>query len=392
MAMHQTDELNDVLCVLLEQFDFLGINPVLTHLTLMDEANETFTLRITSSPKERVFAEQKIDINAVESWKTSFENWKKGEPNTVDCIDYPPEVLPAVGGSTNISSEVYPYNEDVTLEAIPAEGYDFVNWTENGIIRATTRFYIFNATANRHLVANFVLQQVQNFTVTSSALPVAGGTTNIPSGSYPSGQSVTLIATSNTGYNFVNWTENGTPVSTSASYTFTVTANRTLIANFELQKVTVTLSSNPTSGGFTNFASTSYNYGQNLTINANANANYTFVNWTENGEVVSDQQSFTFIATEDRNIVANFELLNGIGTQELANVKVFPNPANEYLIVSGVNEGDIIKMTTLTGAVVKQITVKNSSERINLNLQRKGNYIILIENKDGLYSTLVVCH
>ncbi|HRX92605.1 MAG TPA: nuclear transport factor 2 family protein, partial [Chitinophagaceae bacterium] len=96
MAMHQTDELGDLLCVLLEQFDFLGINPVFTHLTLFDEVNERFSLRLTTSPNEKILVEQVIDIHAVEAWKESFENWKKGEPNTVDCIDYPPEVLPAV--------------------------------------------------------------------------------------------------------------------------------------------------------------------------------------------------------------------------------------------------------------------------------------------------------
>ena len=96
MAMHHTDELTDVLCVLFDQFDFLGINPVLTHLTLMDEANETFTLRITTSGEKRIVADQIIDVNAVESWKTSFANWKKSELHAVDCIDYPPEVLPFI--------------------------------------------------------------------------------------------------------------------------------------------------------------------------------------------------------------------------------------------------------------------------------------------------------
>ncbi|WP_445381558.1 sensor histidine kinase [Robiginitalea sp. IMCC43444] len=96
MAMQGTEELGDVLCVLFEQFDFLGINPALTHLTLFDEENETFSLRITTSPGNKVLAEQIIDIEAVESWKASFENWKKGGDHTIDCIEYPPEILPAV--------------------------------------------------------------------------------------------------------------------------------------------------------------------------------------------------------------------------------------------------------------------------------------------------------
>jgi signal transduction histidine kinase/ketosteroid isomerase-like protein len=96
MAMHQTDELTDVLCVLFDQFDILGINPVLTHLTLFDEENETFSLRITTTAEKRIVAEQYIDINAVEAWKDSFANWKKSEPNAINCIDYKPEALPYV--------------------------------------------------------------------------------------------------------------------------------------------------------------------------------------------------------------------------------------------------------------------------------------------------------
>ncbi|MGB5314562.1 MAG: hypothetical protein WBN56_01045, partial [Robiginitalea sp.] len=94
MAMHSSDELIEVLGVLFDQFDFLGIEPVLTHLTLFDEANETFTLRLTTSGDNRTIAEQEIDVNAVDAWKNSFANWKKSELHALDCIDYPPEVLP----------------------------------------------------------------------------------------------------------------------------------------------------------------------------------------------------------------------------------------------------------------------------------------------------------
>ena len=42
-----------------------------------------------------------------------------------------------------------------------------------------------------------------------------------------------MVATANSGYKFTNWTENGTQVSTNAGYTFEVTSNRTIVANFE---------------------------------------------------------------------------------------------------------------------------------------------------------------
>jgi len=51
-------------------------------------------------------------------------------------------------------------------------------------------------------------------------------------GTYDIGTSCTLVATPNAGYTFVNWTENGEEVSTDASYSFTVTSDRNLVANF----------------------------------------------------------------------------------------------------------------------------------------------------------------
>ena len=58
-------------------------------------------------------------------------------------------------------------------------------------------------------------------------------------GTYNSGTSATVIATANSGYNFTNWKQGSTVVSTSASYTFTVTANRALVATFAVVPPTV---------------------------------------------------------------------------------------------------------------------------------------------------------
>ena len=65
---------------------------------------------------------------------------------------------------------------------------------------------------------------------------VASGSNGVVTGASATavvGQSITVNATPNTGYRFVNWTESGTPVSTNASFTFTVSTARTLVANFE---------------------------------------------------------------------------------------------------------------------------------------------------------------
>ena len=74
-------------------------------------------------------------------------------------------------------------------------------------------------------------QPTQQFVVTVSANPTEGGEVS-GGGSYEAGAECTLTATANEGYTFTNWTENGNVISTNANYSFTVTYNRTLVANF----------------------------------------------------------------------------------------------------------------------------------------------------------------
>jgi signal transduction histidine kinase len=96
MVMHNSFELSDVLSVLFEQYDILGISPVFSHLTLFDLKNNKFSYRTTGRDGQRVQAEQIIDIDAIDAWKDSVENWKKGGPNQVNSHMYPREILPHV--------------------------------------------------------------------------------------------------------------------------------------------------------------------------------------------------------------------------------------------------------------------------------------------------------
>jgi len=195
------------------------------------------------------------------------------------------------------------------LAATANAGYKFVNWTEGGAVVSTSASYTFTASANRTLVANFARI---TYTISTSASPVAGGGTS-GGGTYNSGASVTVVATANAGYKFVNWTEGGAVVSTSASYTFTASANRTLVANFARITYTISTSASPVAGGSTSGGGT-YNSGASVTVAATANAGYNFVNWTEGGAVVSTSASYTFTASANRNMVANFAQVPATGT------------------------------------------------------------------------------
>jgi hypothetical protein len=92
----------------------------------------------------------------------------------------------------------------------------------------------FNDTTNNQVTtrAATLIVTPKSFTVKVSASPIADGTVT-GGGTFAGGTSDTVTATPNSGHTFVHWTETGRVVSTSESYTFTVSANITLVAVFK---------------------------------------------------------------------------------------------------------------------------------------------------------------
>ncbi len=209
---------------------------------------------------------------------------------------------PVEGGTTS-GSGVYSRGEIVTVGTTPNNDYNFKDWTENSTVVSTNPNYQFTVTGSRTLIANF---EKNRFNLVLNADPTAGGTVE-GSGIFDYGTSVTVKAIPGTGYNFLNWTENGNVVSENESYTFIITNDRTLVANFGIKTHTVNLQSNPADGGILT-GSGIFDYGTTITVNAVPNTNYSFRNWTENGNVVSENQSYSFEVTSDRTLEANFTL------------------------------------------------------------------------------------
>ena len=163
---------------------------------------------------------------------------------------------PTAGGTVSINNgtpgtnvtEACNANSTVTLTATAATGYTFQNWTEGGtVVSSNASFTINNLAAARTLVANFT-QAVRIITV--SADPAGTGTVS-GGGNYFQGASCTVTAQANAGYSFQYWHENGNPtaVSTDATYTFTVTGDRSLVAHFDPDR-TLTTYATPVEGGW----------------------------------------------------------------------------------------------------------------------------------------------
>ena len=201
-------------------------------------------------------------------------------------------------GPGEISSE----NETLTIPSNTQAGFYYI------IFYADCETDVWESNENNNTNWASFTVTVPTYTVTTSRNPPNGGTTT-GDGSYPANSTVTVTASANNCYQFVNWTENGSVVSSSASYTFTITGNRNLVANFSAISYTVTTSSNPSAGGSTTGGG-SYACNSSVTVTATPSSCYQFVNWTENGNVVSSNASYTFTITSNRNLVANFSVIS----------------------------------------------------------------------------------
>jgi len=107
----------------------------------------------------------------------------------------------------------------------PNSGWIFTGWSDGNTQNPRT---ITVPSGGATYTANF---SQQTAVITVQASPSSGGTVS-GSGSYTSGSAVTATGTPNSCYSFVNWTQNGAVVSTSAGYSFTASASETLVANF----------------------------------------------------------------------------------------------------------------------------------------------------------------
>ena len=81
---------------------------------------------------------------------------------------------------------------------------------------------------------------------------------------------------------------------------------------------TITVIANPTMGGILTGGG-AYTHGTSCTVTATPNEGYTFLNWQENGQVVSTDASYTFTVMNDRDLVARFLLIGNHWTPESAN-------------------------------------------------------------------------
>ena len=219
-------------------------------------------------------------------------------------------------------------------------------------------------------------------------------------GLYSYGETITIQATAAAPCCvFVGWTEDDVEVSADAEYTFEVTRDRTLVANFVIEEYEVIIMSNPEYGGGVIYGSGIYPCGSEITISAVPNLGCEFINWTtEDGTVFSTDAHCSFVVTGNLTLIAHFDCDVSIETIEIDGINIYPNPTKDEFKVSSlrfkvlnVEIFDMMGRSVGTNLCVRPETRNPKSETIiNISELPTGIYFIRIQTENGVITRQII--
>lgn len=197
---------------------------------------------------------------------------------------------------------------------------------------------------------NGTVQQVEQYTLSAAVSTVGAGTVKVsPAGTvFDAETSITVTATKNFGYKFVNWTDaNNQVVSTDEAYTFSISTNTALKANFE--KINTYALNYKVEGGAKDYMISAspvptvvegknmYEEGTEVTLTASSNDILTFTNWND-GETGAERkinmnadQSFT-AAYSSKDFIAGWDFYKAAKSGRAADFAAEDNDADQLIL------------------------------------------------------------
>ena len=246
-------------------------------------------------------------------------------------------------GASNLNSVAY--GTELTINATPATGYELVSITAGGAdITASKKVVV---TGNLTVKATFAKKNFAvSLTKEGEGTITATGASNLNAVAY--GTELTIVATPAEGYELTALTANGTDIL--ATKKIVVKDNLTVKATFTKKTFAVTLASNE-HGDITIVEPVDLEavlYGTTLTVKATGkNAQCVLTELTANGEDILASQSF--VVTGPTEVKATFVDHTGVETTVTQQVKLYPNPATDYVIVEGVAPASEVTLHSMTG-------------------------------------------
>ncbi len=200
----------------------------------------------------------------------------------------------------NPSKPEYTYGEQVTLTAMPGNGYEFINWS--GAHEGSENPLTITVTEDVDITANFGVAGIYSLTI----LPSANGsvTVNPVRDLYSPNEEVTLTAVPALGYMFTGW--GGDATGTTNPTTIVMDANKTVSAAFEVAPLyNLTVSTVGPGSVAVDPPGTQFIAGSIITLTATAESGYIFTGWSDGASGVTNP--LQLVMDGNKNVVATFE-------------------------------------------------------------------------------------
>lgn len=219
----------------------------------------------------------------------------------------------------DLLNQIFPVSGPIAMNAIIPHSLSFtttVGVAHQVIVTTDAANEIFEYSGNHaggeQNTATGIKSVVNFYDVLISASPDAGGSV-VGGGHWPAGSIITVHAHVNTNelpYAFVNWTtEWGAFQSAATNYTFLLTKDLTLRANFILPQFVLSASRQPEAGGSV-YGAGSYDFASTNVLRAYPSPGYRFGHWSEAAVDLGSATSVTNVMETDHALTAWFEEIN----------------------------------------------------------------------------------
>ena len=333
-------------------------------------------------------------------------------------------------GGTVTGGGTYNYGATATLTATPANGFEFLQWSDGNT--NSTRYI--TVTQNATYTALFLQAGGTVYTLTVTGNALLGQTYG--SGTYPAGSSVEIAAYPAPYARFVRWSDGNTE----NPRTVVVNSNATYTAEFvALSNYTITVNSNNDAWG-TAYGGGTYFEGDQVEISAIPSQGYVFTNWSDGnaqnprtitvtgdatytaifsqGGVVTHtltvvcntaegtvsgggiyvhgatavvqafpNQGYVFTKWSDENtqnprtITVNNDMslvaffATGVGENAQPNLMLYPNPAKTAIRIAGLEADSEVRIYNSLGELV-MVTTVGADEEISVRDLATGLYLV----------------
>ena len=132
-----------------------------------------------------------------------------------------------------------------------------------------------------------------------------------------------------TGYSFVGWYEGSNLISSSLQVSVTMSANRTLVARYQIKTYVVNAVSDDTTKGIVSPAGQTVEHGKNATVTASRKTGYKFDGWYNGTTKVTNANPYTFAPTSNITLIAKWAINTVSDTVKISpsgGGTVSPNP------------------------------------------------------------------